>query len=107
MINLLCALPPLRVKGYLAALPAAIRRENRELGYRAYVTDSLQAIGENTHFLAAMFSENGAGKHLGSRWVELFEAPGAQVQARTREETRSPDEVVDHMLNKLKAYSPG
>lgn len=49
----LCALPRLRAKALITALPMAIRRDMDNLAYRTYITDVLRALigGSYVRFL--------------------------------------------------------
>jgi len=69
-------------------------RELEEKSFRIYVTDTLQAIAENTAVPAASFTEGKSGKAMSRRWAEKNEpAPP--------EETRTPEEVIEYMKEKL------
>lgn len=51
-----------------------------------YVTDALRIISENT-------AKYAGGSYQKARWVELIHPP--------KEETRTPEEVIEHMKNRL------
>lgn len=87
IIAALCSAPRLNVRGYLAVLPTLIKRqEDREI-YEAYITDALKAIAGNT----AIY---GTGDYLQKRYYDMIKPQ--------KEETRTPDEVVNYMKNKLR-----
>jgi len=79
----------------MAALPAVIRRDLTRWTFEIYVTDTLQAIAENTAVPAASFTDGKAGKAMTRRWAEK----GKPVPP---EETRTPEEVAGYMLEKLR-----
>lgn len=60
-----------------------------------YMTDALQAIAENTAVSAGYCSGGKAGKAMGRRWVDL-DKPAPP------EETRTAEEIIDHIKAKLK-----
>lgn len=62
--------------------------------FRAYVTDALQAIAENTAMPAAWLTDGKSGKLLSRRWIE-------KDKPAPPEETRTADEVIDHIRRKL------
>lgn len=65
-------MPAMRARGYIAALPHIVRRQENEVAYKAYISDSLWAQGE--------------GKRLQKRWAEIIE--------RKPQNTRTADEIV-------------
>lgn len=73
--------------------------------FRVYVTDTLQAIGENTAILAACLTKGEAGKAMTIRWADR--ALGMEAQNAPAQDNRSPEEVVEYMKGKLAALSPG
>lgn len=64
----------------------AWRRENEEIRYRAYVTDVLQAIAENT-------AKPYGGRIMTGRWIDLREE-------RRPKDTRSGDEVAADVMRR-------
>ena len=72
-----------------------IKRERELYAYRVYVTDALQMIAENTAPQAAKYTGGKAGRYLAKRWADL-DKPAPP------EETRTPEEVIEHMKAKLK-----
>ena len=60
------------------------KQEQKERKYRAYVTDALRLIGENTAKLSA-------GSYLVSRWVESNE---------TKETPKSGDDIAKDIINR-------
>lgn len=63
-----------------------------------YVTDTLQAIAENTAVPAASFTDGKHGKAMTRRWVE-------KDKPAPPEETRTPEEVIEHVIGRLKEVS--
>ena len=61
----------------------------RDEVYRVYVTDMLMCIAENT----AKFA-NGGGRYIKKRYFDI-------VQPQ-KEETRTPDEIINGIKSKLK-----
>lgn len=69
---------------------AALRREQEDYKYRVYVTDALQVIAENT-------SKFGGGKYLQARYADMALPPVPK-----KEETRTAEEVIDGIKDKLR-----
>lgn len=73
-----------------------VRREYRRLSleksYRAYVTDALKVMGENVAKLVG-------GSYINVRWMDCVESGGEP------KETRTPEEVVNGIRQKLKEVS--
>ena len=90
----LCGLPRLRVRAILAVLPAVINRNIENWTFQVYVTDTLQAIAENTAVPAAGFTEGKHGRAMTIRWAE-------KDKPTPPEETRTPEEVIEYMKAKL------
>lgn len=91
-----------KVKGYgkgyvIDHCVAFFRRKQVEKAYRIYVTDALKAIVSNT---AGMVG--GKAVTMTMRYADLIE--DRQPQA---EDTRTPDEVVDHIVNKINKLRGG
>ncbi len=63
-----------------------------------YVTDTLQAIAENTAVPAASFTDGKHGKAMTRRWAE-------KDKPAPPEETRTPEEVIEHVIGRLKEVS--
>ena len=62
--------------------------------FQVYVTDTLQAIAENTAIPAAGFTNGEAGRAMTRRWIERNKPiPPA--------DTRTAEQVIDHVLKKL------
>lgn len=59
-------MPRMRAKACIAALPAILNSQMVERSYRAYITDSLGVIGENT-------AKSVGGAYIQSRWIDLLE----------------------------------
>ena len=91
--------------GYIAALPSMLRKGMMEESFRAYVTDSLQAIGENTAVAAVYYSGGKAGKVIQSRWADYWNPTKAGEPEK--EESRSPEEVIESIKKQIPALPPG
>ena len=59
-------MPRLTVKAYIAALPAVIRQKAKDDAYRAYVTEALRLIGENT-------AKYAGGSYIKAHYTEIIE----------------------------------
>lgn len=55
----------------MSALPAVIKRDVDPWTFEIYVTDTLQAIAENTAVPASGFTDGKHGRVMTRRWVEL------------------------------------
>ena len=82
VISALCAIPKMRARAVISALPAMIKRQGEEELYRVYVSDTLKIAAEN-------ISRIGGGMTLQSRYIELINPP--------EEETRTAEEIIDHV----------
>lgn len=71
-------MPAMRARGYIAALPHIVRRQENEIVYKAYISDSLWAQGE--------------GKRQQKRWAEIIE--------RKPQDTRTADEIIMDVIRK-------
>lgn len=83
----------------VAALNKKRKAEIEEARYKAYVTDALMIIAENTtHYMGAsdMFDY---GKTLRSRWIELMSEPKEEPK---EEDTRTPEELAADIWQKMK-----
>lgn len=96
---LLTCRAPLRCRACIAALPAILHERETERAYRVYVTDSLRAIAENTGAAAAYYSDGKMGRYPNIRFAELFE--------KKKAETRGPEEVKTHMMDRLRTMEGG
>lgn len=76
---------PLRV--CLTALPALIKQQAKDEAFRAYVTDALKAIAENS-----ARGPHGGG-YLKLRYMDIIDPKP--------EETRTGEEIVQHLSEKL------
>lgn len=65
------------------------------MSFRAYVTDTLQVIAENTAIPAASFTDGKAGKAMTRRWAD-WDKPAPP------KETRTAEEIIDHIRARLK-----
>lgn len=81
-------MPPLRVRGYLAALPSIIKEKVTELTYRRYVTDSMRLQGE--------------GKYISSRWFDSVEPPKP-----VKEDNRPAEIIVSEIWKRAKIKRKG
>lgn len=66
---------------------AFFQKEQRELAYQVYVTDSLRIIAENT-------AKQVGGSYLKARFKEIIEP--------IKEEKRTADEVITDLKDKLR-----
>lgn len=90
IIFALLSSPPLGVKGYIAAIPALLKKQLQEKAYRMYVTDSLKSISENT-------SRHSGGSYMKSRYYDTVNPKPP--------ETRTPEEIISHMKDKIRKIS--
>ena len=83
----LLSMPRLTVRACLAALPAVMKHRIHEEVYRAYVTDALRILGENT-------AKYAGGGYIQMRFIDLID--------RKPNETRTSAEIVDTIRAKLR-----
>lgn len=66
---------------------ASVKQERKEKLYKAYVTDALRILGENTAGLTK-------GKYMALRWIDLdSDTPGAT-------DNRSGDEIAEDVIRR-------
>ena len=88
VISALLDAPRISIGGLISCLPIIIKRQNEESAFRIYVADALQAIAQNTSGLTAK------GLYLKERFFDIINpAP---------EETRTPEEIINQMTEKLR-----
>ena len=83
---------------------SAVKRKNHELSFRAYVTDALEIIGENTTNHISMNGMVEAGRKLTVRWIELIN--NTQGSEEKVEDTRTCDEIVDDIWSRSGMGNP-
>nr|DAI41052.1 MAG TPA: hypothetical protein [Caudoviricetes sp.] len=77
----------LSARSCIAALPAVLKRDEHAEAYRVYVTDALKIICENTARYAG-------GSCIEMRYIDLINPKP--------EDTRTGDDVIEHMKLKLR-----
>lgn len=82
----------------MALLPAVIKRDIDRWTFEVYVTDTLQAIAENTAVPAAGFSDGKHGKAMTIRWSD-------KDKPAPTEDTRTAEEIIDHIRRRLEEVS--
>ena len=80
------------VKALLSALPILLKKQMQEKAYRIYVTDALKAITENT-------AKYAGGSYIKARYFDL--------EDQRPEETRTPDEIIGKMKDKITRIGGG
>jgi hypothetical protein len=83
----LLSLRGLSARSCIAALPAVLKRDEHAEAYRVYVTDALKIICENTARYAG-------GSCIEMRYIDLINPKP--------EDTRTGDDVIEHMKLKLR-----
>lgn len=83
----LLSLRGLSARSCIAALPAILKRDEHAEAYRVYVTDALKIICENTARYAG-------GSCIEMRYIDLINPKP--------EDTRTGDDVIEHMKLKLR-----
>ena len=79
-------------KALLSALPILLKKQMQEKAYRIYVTDALKAITENT-------AKHAGGSYIKARYLDL--------ENQSPEETRTPDEIIWKMKDKIARIGGG
>ena len=77
-------------------------KELEEIQFKAYVTDALMIIAENTtHFVGAkeMFDY---GKSIKSRWVELMKYIKPEEEKSLEDDTRTAEEFAADVFRNMK-----
>lgn len=80
------------VKALLSVLPVLIRKQAQEQVYRAYVTDALKTITENT-------AKYAGGSYMKARYYDLENPKPA--------ETRTGEEIISQMKAKIARIGGG
>lgn len=93
----------------ISTLKQKRQREAEEKAYRAYVTDALMIIAENTTHYVGKSDMFDYGKSLKSRWVELMdsakskkESPDEDETQDIEDDTRSAEEFAADIWNRMK-----
>lgn len=73
-------------KALLSALPVLLKKQDQEKAYRAYVTDALKIITENT-------SKYAGGSYMKARYFD--------VESLKPPETRTGNEIIAQMKTKI------
>lgn len=84
VISALCAVPRVRARAVISALPVIIKRQMDEELYRAYSSDAMRITAENV-------SRVSGGYSMKERYADLIHP--------TKEETRTEEEIIAHVLN--------
>ena len=79
-------------RALLSALPVLLKKQNQEKAYRAYVTDALKIITENT-------AKYASGSYMKARYFD--------VESPKPPETRTPDEIIGQMRMKIARIGGG
>lgn len=90
------------VRGYLSAIPTAVRKEAEDRAYRLYVTEALKAITQNTS--QAVIQGAGVvdyGTRLTKSWHEIIDFDSQEKQEEP-EDTRSCREVTDDIWRRIR-----
>lgn len=74
---------------------AFFRNQQKDEAYRIYITDTLKAIAENT-------SKQFGGQYPKLRYADLIKAADA---TEPTQETRTPQEIISNMKNKLNSLA--
>lgn len=69
------------------------RAEQEEKAYRIYVTDTLKCIAENT-------AKFGGGNYIKTRFYDVINIEPEKEST----EIRTPEEVIDYMLDKINRW---
>lgn len=80
------------VKALLSVLPVLLRKQAQERAYRAYVTDALKTITENT-------AKYAGGSYMKARYYDLENPKPA--------ETRTGEEIISQMKAKIASIGGG
>ncbi len=77
-------------------ISAYFRKEQEEILYRAYVTECLRILTENTmHRLIQGVGEIDYGSYMKQSWYDL-----KAKQSKEREDTRSVDEIASDLMSR-------
>ena len=80
------------VKALLSVLPVLLKKQAQEQAYRAYVTDALKTITENT-------AKYAGGSYMKARYYDLENPKPA--------ETRTGEEIISQMKAKIARIGGG
>lgn len=79
------------------------KREVEEKSYRAYITDTLMMIAENTTHFMGRTEMLDYGKYINKRWVELMGYVGEeQDKTPIEEDTRTAKEFADDIWKRIR-----
>ena len=90
-------MPPMGVRGYVSALPCIIKRQSEEKAFRIYITDSLQAITNNTsNFVVPGAGAVEHGAKINKRFEDIL---GNKPQKEEKQETA--EDVINRITGNL------
>ena len=89
----------------IAHIVHAANAERDRDQYRAYVTDALMAIADNTHN-HVVYTKSGAevaeiGGKLTKSWAEIRRPAKAEPDAKPVEDNRTVEEIIDHIWGSI------
>lgn len=73
---------------------ARLEKYSRELAYRIFVTDSLKAVVENTHYITTFDGIIPYGVSVKRRWIDIMNGVKPKEKEKPKEDTRTCEEVV-------------
>lgn len=85
---------------------ARLEQESRDQAYRIFVTEALKAITENTAHYVGMSGLVKAGMTLTKSYQDILN-PDQRTREAKKEETRSGEEIISDIKNKLKKMGGG
>ena len=78
------------------------KQEAEEKAYRAYITDALMMIAENTTHFMGRTEMLDYGKYINKRWVELMGLIGTEKEKPVKEDTRTAQEFAEDMWKRIR-----
>ena len=85
MISALCAIPRVRARAVISALPVVIKRQADEELYRSYSADAMRITAENVGRMAGGFT-------IERRYADIIHPK--------KEDTRTEEEIIAHVLKR-------
>ena len=80
---------------------SALKFSNERKQYRAYITDALMAIAENTTHIQGHDGVVEYGKTITKRWLEMLEPP---KEDDTPEDNRPSEEIARDMWERIRGH---
>lgn len=86
-------------------IAAAIRAEQKEMQYRAYITEALRILTENSsNYLVPGVGEVKFGSYMKATWIQLAKESEEASRKPQEDDTRTGDEIAADVITRLSLH---